>query len=64
MRHLLIGLGLLVGFIGVMLFATAGVNAREQGLGLLFGAIGGMALVVGLATCDIVAAIREHRPPQ
>jgi hypothetical protein len=64
MRYLLINLGLLVGGFGAMFFATAGAGAREQGLGLLLGVVGGMALVVGLATCDIVAAIRERHPPQ
>jgi hypothetical protein len=61
MRYLLIVGGLLAGGLG---FYVMGAPNAHAGFGLLFGLIAGLALVAGLATCDIVAAIRERHSPQ
>jgi hypothetical protein len=59
----LIILGLVAVGLGIALLITPGGAAREQTLGLWFGLSGSLALIAGLATCDIVNAIQGRRRP-
>jgi len=61
MRYLLIVVGFLLGLFDCMLSQNSVESSATQGK--LFCVIGGFAFVVGSATCDIVNAIRERRPP-
>jgi hypothetical protein len=61
MRYLLIVMGMIVTALGI------GIKLEKTGtpgaaVGPLVAVIGGLALVTGLATCDIVNAIRARRP--
>lgn len=59
MRHLLIGFGLLALIAGFLM--TTGVLRQMEAQAPHAFLIGTVLLAVGLATCDIVAAIRGER---
>ena len=61
MRYLLICAGLLVGGFGLLM--VFGRRHEFQPDAVVLSVIGSIALIVGLATCDIVAAIRERKSP-
>jgi uncharacterized membrane protein len=61
MRYLLIVLGLLVALLGIYLtLEMRGHPGADVGPPITV--IGGLALVAGVATCEIMDAIRERRP--
>jgi hypothetical protein len=60
MRYLLILVGLLGVVLGVWAIAAGNPNARPSGE--FFVQVGALSLAVGLATVDIVEAIRSKRP--